>query len=275
METSNTPVQSRKAHWGPIGKGLLVLLAVSVFGVWLVLTPSGLLGKADAIGYAVCHRIAVRSFFLGDRQIPLCARCSGMYIGMLVGILYQLHYGRRGKIPPLKISIPLSIFFITFGVDGLNSYLQFFPQAPYLYPSQNWLRLATGVGMGLLVALIVLPIFNQTFWRVYEDRPALEKWSQVPALLLIAALCGLAIYGQNPILLFPLALLSAATVPLVLSLCYALLWVIFFHKENTFKSWKDGWVPMLAGLTTAMLQIGLVDLLRFSLTHTWAGFTLG
>ncbi|MFC1936831.1 hypothetical protein ACFLYP_04105 [Chloroflexota bacterium] len=40
---------------------------------WLLNTPTGLLGKADAIGYAVCHQIAHRSFHIGDRPISLCA----------------------------------------------------------------------------------------------------------------------------------------------------------------------------------------------------------
>ena len=36
----------------------LILLLGILLVVWLILTPPGLLGKADAIGYAVCHRIA-------------------------------------------------------------------------------------------------------------------------------------------------------------------------------------------------------------------------
>ena len=45
-------------------KILLVLAAVIIVTVWLAKTPDGLLGKADAIGYAVCHRIDARSFHL-------------------------------------------------------------------------------------------------------------------------------------------------------------------------------------------------------------------
>ena len=45
----------------------LVLVTVGLLFIgWLANTPAGLLGKADAIGYAVCHRIDVRSFLLGD-----------------------------------------------------------------------------------------------------------------------------------------------------------------------------------------------------------------
>src|SRR3990172_4039303 len=79
---------SRSLNW-------LVFLAVGlVFLGWLLSTPSGLLGKADAIGYAVCHRIDLRSFHLGARQLPLCARCSGMYLGALVAFVGLLAQGK-------------------------------------------------------------------------------------------------------------------------------------------------------------------------------------
>ena len=49
-------------------------------------------GKADHIGYAVCHQISVRSYFFGDHQLPLCARCSGQYLGALLSKSFYLLY---------------------------------------------------------------------------------------------------------------------------------------------------------------------------------------
>lgn len=268
--------QTRLAHkrLAVIGKALLILAAGSLLAVWLLLTPEGLLGKADAIGYAVCHRIEARSFFLGDRQIPLCARCSGTYLGALVGLLYQLPKGRRTRLPPPKILIPLGLLFLAFAVDGINSYLHFFPQTPSLYEPNNTLRLATGTGLGLLVAVFLLPVVNQTLWAEGEDRAALERWPQVLGMLAIAALSALALYTQNTLILYPLTLASTAVIPLILTICYAVLWVILFHKENSYQRLRDAWVPLLAGFATALLQIGLVDWLRFWLTGTWGGFQL-
>jgi hypothetical protein len=76
------------------------------------------------------------------------------------------------------------------------------------------------------------------------------------------------------LLLYPLTLLSAFTIPLILTLCYSLFWVILFHRENQYTGFRDGWVPLLAGFGVAMLQIGLVDLIRFAFTGTWAGFQI-
>ncbi len=250
----------------------LVSVALLTLTLWLALTPPGILGKADAIGYAVCHRIELRSFWIGERPTPLCARCSGMYLGMLTGFIFQWVQGRRSALPPLRISIPLSIFLITFAVDGLNSYLHFFPQAPTLYTPSNLLRLASGSGLGMLVAVMFLPLFNQYFWTQPDPRPALASYRQVFVLLGLVGAVSTVMYLQIPLLTAVLAVFSAATVWLVLGMCYTLLWMTVFHLENSFISLKSGWVVLTAGFTTALLQIGAVDWLRYALTGTWSGF---
>src|SRR5512136_1841670 len=80
-------------------KIFFILLVSSSLLAWLELTPPGLLGKMDAIGYAVCHQIPGRSFFLSERQLPLCARCSGMYLGACIGLLYFFKGGKTGGLP--------------------------------------------------------------------------------------------------------------------------------------------------------------------------------
>ena len=63
-------------RWRIIG---IVVFLVAITG-WMVFAgeAEGILGHADEIGYAVCHQIDLRSFHIGDRPLPLCARCSGM-----------------------------------------------------------------------------------------------------------------------------------------------------------------------------------------------------
>ena len=77
---SGMAAQAAQPVPGPAARRLLPWLVVGVaalaFVSWLLNTPEGVLGKADAIGYAICHRIDGRSFHLGNRQFPLCARCT-------------------------------------------------------------------------------------------------------------------------------------------------------------------------------------------------------
>src|ERR1044071_4034627 len=71
-----------------IARFLVPIAAVIVFAVWFSVTPPGILGKADAIGYAICHRIDERSFTIGDRQLPLCARCTGEFFSPAISLIF-------------------------------------------------------------------------------------------------------------------------------------------------------------------------------------------
>lgn len=255
-------------------KILLIVVTGLVVVVWWINTPPGLLGKADAAGYAVCHRIDSRSFHIGDRQTPLCARCSGMYLGALLGMVYIAGFGKRAGMPPLKVMLVLGVFLVAFAVDGGNSYLHFFPNAPGLYQPQNWLRLITGTGLGLGIAAILSPVVHQTMWSTYDGRPALQGWKQFLPLLGLAILVDLATLSDNPLILYPLALLSAGSVVLILTLVYGVVWVMIARRENRFQSYRQIWVPLMAGFLTAMIQISIFDAGRFWLTHTWGGFNL-
>lgn len=252
----------------------LVALTLVISFFWLSYAPDGLLGKMDAVGYAVCHRIEARSFHLGDRAIPLCARCSGMQLGAMLAFVYQLQWGRKAKLPPLKILMPFGLFFIAFGVDGVNSYLHFFPNAPHLYEPNNTLRLLTGTGLGLGIGAVLYPVFNQTLWTDWEDQAALGSWKRLFALIGLGLLLDVIILSENVLFLYPLAVLSGLTVLFVLGICYTMIILLLFKKENEFTTVRSAWVPLLAGLTVAILQTYLIDIVRFNWTGTWGGFPL-
>lgn len=255
-------------------KLLLIVLTTIITYFWLDFAPDGLLGKMDAVGYAVCHRIDARSFHLGNRAIPLCARCSGMQLGAILGLVYQSLWGRRGKFPPTKILIPLGILALFFAIDGVNSYLNFIPGLPQAYASQNWLRLVTGTGLGLGLAAVIFPIFNQTIWRDWVDDYALGYWKQFLGLIGLAILLDLAILSENPLVLYPLAVLSGLAVLVVLSMCYSLLIVMILKRDNHFTNLRSAWSYLLAGFTVAITQTFVIDLVRFVFTRTWGGFDL-
>jgi uncharacterized membrane protein len=255
-------------------KALLVFITGLVFVGWLLYTPPGLLGKADAAGYAVCHRISTRSFSIGDRQTPLCARCSGMYLGALLGMGYQLRFKRRAGMPPIKITVVLAAFLVAFGFDGANSYLQFFPNAPSAYESQNWLRLVTGTGIGLGIAAFLYPVLQQTIWRTYDSTPPLTGWRQFLPLLALAGLLILAVLSNVPLLLYPLALLSGFSIFMLLSLVYALVWIMIMKRDNRYSTYRELWLPVTAGFLTALVQIAILNAARFWFTGTWDGFIL-
>ncbi len=266
----NFMVRLRLARFAPLLPALAALLLLA----WLVETPAGLLGKMDAIGYAVCHRIASHSFFIADRQLPLCARCLGMYLGTLAGLAFSFSRRRQSGFPPLRLQIVLGVFLLAFAVDGINSYTGFFRAAPLLYPSQNWLRLATGTLLGLGMGVMLAAAFQQAVWKEANQSPVLANFKQLGILLAAGALIDLAVLSNNPLLLYPLAVLAALTVLVLLSLAYSMLWALVSRRLNTFSCWRELWLVLTAGFTTALAQVIVIDVVRFALTGTWAGFTL-
>ena len=40
-----------------------------------------------AAGNVICHQLPERSFFLDGRQLPVCARCTGLYLGGAAGLV--------------------------------------------------------------------------------------------------------------------------------------------------------------------------------------------
>ncbi len=238
-------------------------------------TPPGIWGKADAIGYAVCHRIDLRSFHIGIRQFPLCARCTGQYLGIVAGIVIQLIYGKRngGKYPRWLVII-MVLFALAYAIDGVNSYLHLFPIKPkfLLYEPNNTFRLLTGSGFGLAIGLIIMPVFHQSMWKQWSTQPPINSFLQFFVIIAVLLSADLSILFGVSALMIPLALLSAAGVLLILTLVYSMLWVLLLNLENSFEDIKSAGFVMLAGLITALVQIIVFDIIRYSMFGTWAGF---
>ena len=268
---------------GSLIRWFVPLAALVVLAGFVFITPPGLLGKADGIGYAVCHRIDVRSFHLHDRQLPLCARCTGEFNAAAITMILLGYVSRkRSSMPGKGILALLVVFFLAFGIDGSNSYLYllkqtydgFLPQIPNIYIPNNTLRLLTGSGMGIAMASVLFPVVNQTLWRDADDRPVLT-WKEFGGLLGIVLVVDFAILSEQPIVLYPIAFLSVLGVVALLSMVFSIVWIIIMRQENTFETLKQLWMPALAGLTLTFLMISVIDLLRLKLTGTWGGFPLG
>ncbi|MBM4426973.1 MAG: DUF2085 domain-containing protein [Chloroflexi bacterium] len=256
---------------------IAALLAV---GAWFYIASEGALGKLDAIGYAVCHRIDERSFQIGDRQLPLCARCTGEFYAAGVALLFQaIVSGRKSKLPSRGVLAVLVVFFLAFGIDGTNSYVYLLKSTsagaldhiPNLYTPNNILRLFTGSGMGIALGAVLFPVVNQTLWRTLDDRPALE-WKSLGTLVAIIAAINLLILTDSPIILYPIAYISALGTLSLLVTVFMILWIIIMKQDNAFESPRQLWLAFASGLTLALLLVLSIDLLRLQFTGTWNGF---
>jgi len=265
---------SRRWRLLAIVVGALLIMAFYTVTDPARLSESRLLHGADYAGYAICHRITARSFAIAGRQLPLCARCTGIYLGISLTFLVLLMAGRsrRSALPPLRLLLVLGGFVAVMGVDGLNSYSHFFPKAPHLYEPQNWLRLVTGAGTGITMGLITFPALAQTLWRDQIWRGVITSSRELAGLVTLVAFLILLVLSNQPPLLYVLGIVSAAGVLLILMALNTIVLLIALRKDGQALRWQQAAIPLAVGLSLALLEIGAVGFARFQLTGTLTGF---
>jgi hypothetical protein len=56
-----------------------------------------------AAGSLICHQQADRSFHVAGHQLPVCARCFGLYAGSLAGVLLWAAVAGSGRGPARRV----------------------------------------------------------------------------------------------------------------------------------------------------------------------------
>lgn len=256
------PTILRPGEWIIAGFSLLVVL-------FFLLSPTSFaLGKMDAIAYAVCHRIPERSFFFGGQQLPLCARCSGTFLGVLLALVTLTLIGRTraSRLPPARVLVALACFFLFWAFDGLNSYLTLYPGVPYLYEPQNWLRLATGMLNGLALGTVVFSIFQFALWRTPRPQPVVRGLGELAGLVALGGLVVGLVLTENPRLLYPLALASTLGVLVMLTSVNTVIILVAARKENSARRWRDAAWPLLVALALSLAVVMGIGAGRAALT---------
>ena len=245
------------------------LVPLAVIGAFLLLPPWDVLVKTRLIGYAVCHQLPERSFHLAGEQLPLCARCSGTFLGALAGFVLLTLRGRHRAIglPPVPITVVLVVFIFALGVDGLNSYLTFFPGMPHLYQPHNWLRLTTGTFNGLALSSIIYPVFNYSLWRDVVDTPSIKDFKELGLLIATGIGIIIVVLLEPAPLLYPLAILSTLGVLTLLTALNTVLLLMLFNRHGRVVQWQQAVLPLLVGLAASFVELGAIDVLRYLVTR--------
>ncbi len=172
----------------------------------------------DFFGSAICHQIAERSFFCGDLQSPLCARCTAIEAGVLFGVLFIWLKGRKEGNRPFSTScvILLALSFLPVALDGVGSYFG-------ILESNSFRRVVTGAlaGYGLPAFFLLCANFQP---GENHEKPIFNHMGE-PLLLLFGTLFyGILVYmGILPY--FLVALISSLGVVCI----YGCFWYLFLH----------------------------------------------
>jgi uncharacterized membrane protein len=101
----------------------------------------------------ICHRLPERSFFIFDRQLPVCARCLGIYVAFFLGVvIFALNIIAFQNLTWYSVGLITSLLILPTAIDG-------FTQLFGLRESNNFLRLITGLlaGFGFSFVFVCLP----------------------------------------------------------------------------------------------------------------------
>jgi uncharacterized membrane protein len=150
------------------------------------------------------------NLFLAGLQLPICARCTGIYLTVVttLGMLLVMGRGRAGGLPPWHISAAMVGLALIMGIDGINSLFETMGLS-VAYTPRNDVRSLTGMGMGMGMAVVLLLIFNLSLRAdIDEKQPILKNWWEVGGIALLNLLILAAIFGSINLLFWPVAALS-------------------------------------------------------------------
>jgi len=159
-------------------------------------------------GYAVCHCLPSRTLTVGGHLLPVCSRCTGIYLGIAATYIFLI--SRRGfkvnALPSLWASLAAAAMLLPMAVDGVSSYVG-------LRETTNTLRFLTGLAAGAALPVFAFPLLSPELivggGKRGVVRPFGGPWDGVIWLGLLAA-AGALVFAPWPWLYYPLAILTVA-----------------------------------------------------------------
>lgn len=203
-------------------------------------------------GRAICHQIEERSLHVSGFALSVCARDTGIYIGIFSTLVY-LHISKKKSkitIPTIKISFLLLLFMIPMMIDGFGSY-------SHLFQSNNIRRLISGICFGFVLPYFLYPLsLGKSLDSSCEPVIQKSKDFLVP-LLCSSILGGLFYFGILPYYLMDSLIIF--TVIVWISLCASFL--IPFIKQTYYKRVISIFLSLFFLSILSLLHAWLVDYL--------------
>lgn len=192
------------------------------------------------MGSAVCHQMAERSLLFEGMQMPLCARCTGIYTGVFFAFCFFFLKKRitEGNSFSLVQAILTGLAILPVGIDGVGSYLGF-------WESSQLMRIFSGSLVGAVVPGFLLLAGNFDP-KKGKEQPIYDKTAELLLLMLVSVGSGLCLWAG-----FPLGGIGASvSVAGEVLLWGGLVWLILKNllKDKEILCWKISIVISFVGL---------------------------
>ena len=209
-------------------------------------------------GGGLCHQRIDRSFNSGTFNMPVCSRCTGIYLGIFLSLLALILIERRvkGEFPSLKIVLVSVGAFLLMGLEVVSSTLGFIQ-------SNNIIRMTTGFLMGWFMVLLLLPLANNSMFKKYIRKNYLDSpkkfWIWILAGLI---LCTIFIFSYS----YALILWSIISVFGMVAFTTLILFILFFsltrRLTGSIDSLKKFIISIITGIAVSLALLSLFSYLR-------------
>jgi len=109
-----------------------------------------------AAGCVICHQLPERSFFLDGRQLPVCARCTGLYLSGAAGFLGWCFWKATRGWPRFTVSPQLALA-IVIGA-AVPTALSYFAGIAGIWDGSNLTRALLAMPLGLSAGAVVAAV---------------------------------------------------------------------------------------------------------------------
>jgi uncharacterized membrane protein len=139
-------------------------------------------------GKAICHQIKERSLLVSGVTLSVCARDTGIYLGIFSTLVYLILFKRNTKltIPSTKVSFFLLLFMVPMMVDGIGSY-------SHLFESNSIQRLVTGIGFGYVLPYFLYPLLSAKALE-HNSEPVVKHRNDITMPMLLCSILGVLVY---------------------------------------------------------------------------------
>jgi hypothetical protein len=200
---------------------------------------------------------------------------GGIFLGFLcaVALIAMLGRLRASQTPSGWLAVACWTLVALTGVDGLNAFL-FDGNLPHLYAPNTPLRLLTGLGAGLAVGLMALPVVASVVWKRPADEASLEDPVELVGGLALAGLVGGLILAGVGVLLWPIGLAMLVGVVVAFGVANLYLIVLATGRVREAASMAALRGGLIGSLGLALLELCGLAVLR-TLLVTTLGFSWG
>jgi uncharacterized membrane protein len=222
--------------------------------------PKGIFEFLEFIGYGACHRRFNLSFNYMQAYMPVCSRCTGIYVGVLLSAALILLFERKIKtqFSGRKIIATIAILFAAMAAESGLSLLK-------IIPAYNTARFLTGYAVGWFLPLFLIPLLNSVVFR--PEMCLQEQYLKKAGHFIIWIFSGSALgviflVSYKQIILFWSIIAIAGLILLVAALILILVFAVSLKLRSTVQNPSKLLCFFLPAIVTSLAFVSLSSYLK-------------